>query len=1233
MNKQEAITLSKSTFSGGFDETQFTTFISNLLKDYEPLAAKVSGGQLKEAFKPFVSHYKRIGKYTDAEGNVIDTIIVHLKKGSSLERARTAQRNFVAEYLKTRDKEAALVAFLSPDSSDWRLSLVKFETTFRHDEDKGKLKMVSETTPAKRWSFLIGENEGKHTVTSRFLDLLKSDVSPNLAELEAAFDVETVSEEFYEKYKELFLRMKDALDELVETDADISADFAAKEISTVDFAKKTMGQMAFLYFLQKKGWFGVAPKAAWGTGRKDFLRNLFNKRDELQVSHNLGINFFDDIMEPLFYDALASDRRDSDDFYNRLNCRMPFLNGGLFEPIQGYAWSTTHIRLPVELFSNSNKTKEGDIGDGILDVFDRYNFTVNESEPLEKEVAVDPEMLGKVFENLLEIKDRKSKGAYYTPREIVHYMCQQCLINHLETELREQSPITREDLEFLIQNGSRIIENDQTVIEKGKETETYTFMLPESIRTQAKRVDELLAGIKVCDPAVGSGAFPLGMLNEIIRARAALTVHQHKQIDYFELKKHTIINSLYGVDLDGGAVEIAKLRLWLALVVEEDEPHPLPNLECKIMQGNSLISQYEGISLFDETILEDIKSIETEKAEVTQEVASLQSRYFEVHGSDLDQAAKQEELKKIEKIVKGLKKRQKALSDPSSLTTEEMSLFSPPQDRKIAHEKSLKLQRLINDYIETSQNKKTLKEEIDNLKWELIEATLKEQGKAAKLDEIKAFRKRHEKPFFIWKLEFSDVFRENSGFDVVIGNPPYVGESGNKDTFRPIARGNLGRYYLGKMDLFYFFFHLSLDLAKEHASCSFITTNYFLTASGAKKLREDLHSRASIRELINFNEYRIFASALGQHNIITVFDKGASSRNTHTTLVSKTGIARSYDLYSVLRKTDKKSDFSEVESEHLYDGEEKYIRLEGTQSKDNPVNQILNRMSNGCHLLSSFCNVNQGLVSGCDYVSGRNIKKLNGVDDIELKDGIFVFDLKNPRDLKVVQSFNEEEQLLLRSFYKNSDIDRYWNSSLPTKKVLYLGKEQTEISKYPNIERHLSKFNAVLADRREVRNGRIKHHQLQWYRAEDIFIGEKIIVPYRARRNAFSIDREEWFCRSDCYVITSESNELDLRYILSLMNSKLYYLWLYFRGKRKGEVLELFNQPLSEIPIKKLDEKAQAEHIALVDKIYAITRSEDYDPSNPPKEQLSLEAQIDELVFDLYELTEDERLLVRGIAK
>ena len=1204
MNKQEAIKLSKNTFRGDFDEKSFTTFISNLFKNYELLQVRVAGGQIKEAFKSFVSHYQRIGKYTDAEKNVIDIIIVHLKEGSSLARARTAQRNFVAEYLKIRNKAAALVAFLSQDSSDWRLSLVKFETIFQHDEARNKLKMVSQTTPAKRWSFLIGENEGNHTVTSRFLNLLQSDDPPNLTELEAAFDVEIVSKEFYRKYKELFLRMKDALDKLVKEDADIREDFSGKEISTVDFAKKTMGQMAFLYFLQKKGWFDVAPKAKWGTGRKDFLRNLFNRRDEFQVSHNLGINFFDDIMEPLFYDALASDRRDSDDFYNRLNCRMPFLNGGLFEPMQGYAWTTTHVRLPDSLFSNQNKTKEGDVGDGILDVFDRYNFTVNENEPLEKEVAVDPEMLGKVFENLLEIIDRKSKGAYYTPREIVHYMCQQCLINYLETELCQQSSIVREDLEFLIQNGSRIIENDQTVIEKGKETDAYTFMLPESIRAEAKRVDTLLANIKVCDPAVGSGAFPLGMLNEIIRARAALAVHRQQKPDYFELKKHTIINSLYGVDLDGGAVEIAKLRLWLALVVEENEPHPLPNLECKIMQGNSLISQYEDLTLFDATILEDIKSIEAEKAEVNQEITNLQSHYFEVNESELQHVLKQEALRKIEKRVKAWSKRLKALDDPSSVHAEEMSLFAPPQERKIIHEKSLKLQRLIKQFIETSHNKKTLKEEIDNLKWELIEATLKRQEKADKLDEIKALRKRHEKPFFIWKLEFSDVFREKKGFDVVIGNPPYV-QLQNKEKIPAELQKSYQRENYETFektgDIYSLFYAMGLNLSKPQTGLlSLITSNKWMRANYGASLRQFFDRNQGI-ELIDFGGLQIFDNATVDTNILTIQHRGREQP------FSACQIREDYRLDDNLRSyvQRNKATFSPQGAESWFIGSAAEMALKAKIE------------GMGTPLKEWDVKINYGIKTGFNEVF---------IIDQEKYDELVAADPKSAEIIKPV--------------LRGRDIQRYSSQWAGKYLIATFPALNLNIDEYPAVKKYLESFGRKLHQTGEIigyddNRKPIKSRKAtsnKWFETQDQiayyedFEKEKISWIELTDSGRFSLIQGGIFSLDTTFILSCNAPT----FFCSILNSKLIDWYFDKICNESGVGTNRWKKIyIEKIPIVKLEENTAEKLKSFVEKIRSFSDIEDYNPKNPPAEQLAIEQEIDELVFDLYELTEDERQLVR----
>ena len=433
------------------------------------------------------------------------------------------------------------------------------------------------------------------------MPVLQNDVADlTLGDLEEVFSVEKVTKEFFTKYSALYLRLKESLDRIVTKDTKIRDDFKKKSITTTDFAKKLLGQIVFLYFLQKKGWFGVERDKNWGEGSRRFLRKLFEEKH--------GKNFFNDILEPLFYEALRLER--SGDYYDQFNCRIPFLNGGLFDPLSDYDWWKTDILLPDSLFSNTNETKEGDIGDGILDIFDRYNFTVKEDEPLEKEVAVDPEMLGKVFENLLEVRDRKSKGIYYTPREIVHYMCQESLAGYLATEL--EGKVGKEDIEMLIKHGESVAENDIRVKNEGRETPDYSFKLPPGIRDHAKQIDDKLATIRVCDPAVGSGAFPVGMMNEIVRVRNVLTAHindKEERLPY-HFKRQAIQNCLYGVDIDPGAVEIAKLRLWLSLIVDEEERdniQPLPNLDYKIIQGNSLLSVTKDI--LNEKKLEKLENI------------------------------------------------------------------------------------------------------------------------------------------------------------------------------------------------------------------------------------------------------------------------------------------------------------------------------------------------------------------------------------------------------------------------------------------------------------------------------------------------------------------------------------------------------------------------------------------------------------------------------------------------
>src|SRR5690554_946510 len=509
MEKKQAQEYIKQVLNSRFDQEQFELFVRNLLNEFEPRDNSYSGNLIPEAFRDHIAHYKRIGKYTDPEGEPMDILIVQTRSVNKLERTRTALRNFVVRHLKNFDKYYALVAFYSKedDGTEWRLSLVKIDIEQERTE-KGTIKAKEEIVPARRFSFLVGENENAHTAQKQLLPLLVNDHSNPLiikekdgdGSVEGAFSIERVTDEFYEQYKELYLKLTEnaALTETLEKEG----------LDPVRFVKKLLGQIVFLYFLQKKGWLGVPKDQMMGEGPKNFLRKKFD-----EINENGG-SYFNDFLRFLFYDALAKEHNDEGiKYFNKnLGCKIPFLNGGLFEA-DYENWDTLDLNIDNHLFSNPDeKTKAGDKGTGILDVFDRYNFTIREDEPLEKEVAVDPEMLGKIFENLLDVSDRKSKGAFYTPREIVHYMCQESLINYLVNKVG----VPYEDMKEFILYGEIIRDTDsrRTVVRESAE-----LTIKPSIYENIVAIDKSLENVKVADPAVGSGAFPLGMLNEIVKAR------------------------------------------------------------------------------------------------------------------------------------------------------------------------------------------------------------------------------------------------------------------------------------------------------------------------------------------------------------------------------------------------------------------------------------------------------------------------------------------------------------------------------------------------------------------------------------------------------------------------------------------------------------------------------------------------------------------------------------------
>jgi hypothetical protein len=741
MDNKLAKTIIMQTFENKFDKLQFSNFIVELLNldSYSIKETQVTYEKdfIPNTYRPYINSFEKIASYS-IDGDGLDVLIVELARESSVERARTMQRNFVAWYLKGncdgQQKDASLVAFVSPDKSDWRFSYIKMDYSIKEDE-KGRAKISEQFSP-KRWSFLVGLNERSHTAQAQLVDIVKrDDKNITLGQIEEAFSVEKVTKEFFEKYRDLFFRTNEALEEILTSNPKVRDEFENKNIKTSDFAKKLLGQIVFLYFLQKKGWFGIGRDKGWGTGPKDFLRRLFDGK------HGKYNNFFDNILEPLFYEALRYDRSYDDHYYSRFNCKIPFLNGGLFDPLGDYNWVHTDISLPNELFSNHRITKEGDAGDGILNIFDRYNFTVKEDEPLEKEVAVDPEMLGKVFENLLEVKDRKSKGTYYTPREIVHYMCQQSLINYLETEL--EGKVSIDDIETLINIGEKIGDDTES-------SESLDLTLPGSIVENAELIDQKLASVKVCDPAVGSGAFLVGMMSEIVRIRNILSkyINNPERANY-NFKRECIEHSLYGVDIDPGAVEIAKLRLWLSLVVDEEDIKdikPLPNLDYKIVCGNSLLGV--EINLFN-----------------------------------------QEAFSKLEKL--------------------KPIYFSETDIKK----------------------KKEYKRQIDELIFEVTDG--------------------HKE--FDFEVYFSEVFHENKGFDIVIGNPPY--ETSRSKGIDYNTKKYLRENYEtaeDKYDYYTFFIERASKLTRKTGHVCFITPSTYLLKPLSRKIRKYLLFNFTILDIIEF---------------------------------------------------------------------------------------------------------------------------------------------------------------------------------------------------------------------------------------------------------------------------------------------------------------------------------------------------------------------------------------------
>ncbi len=1103
MDRQTATQLIGDTFNHPFDEGRFRKFAINLLNDVnEQKGFKyISGAYIRHSFKNHIAKYRRLGTYTDPNDEKIDVLVVQLKNEWALERSRTMLRNFTSDYLKNRgEKDAALVAYYTNNPDDWRFSYIRMEYK-REKTDSGKFKITQDITPAKRYSFLVGKNEPNHTAQAQLVGILADDQNkPTLTELETAFSVDAVTKQFYKDYRDQFENLWNELNDIVAKDPKIAEEFETKTIDTANFAKKTMGQIVFLYFLQKKGWLGVGKDEngnfkPWGTGPKNFLRRLYDKEFT-----DYG-NFFNEVLEPLFYEALATER--TNDVFTRFNCKIPFLNGGLFEPINDYNWEETDIRIDNDLIGDVFKT------------FDQYNFTVREDEPLEKEVAVDPEMLGKVFENLLPENLRKGKGAYYTPRTIVHYMCQESLINYLDTECE---PAPKEDIETLIREGDIILELETAIVEQGKK---YKSVLMVSIKDNAEDLDDALANIKVCDPAIGSGAFPLGMLTEIVKARKVLELYLGKKHGVYELKRHCIQNSLYGVDIDPGAIEIAKLRLWLSLVVDEDdyeEIQPLPNLDYKIMQGNSLIEEFHGISL-------DIEKKVGEQLVIGSNVAELDKLVDDLHQKQDD-------------------------------------FFNAEHPREKKKKRDAVETAIYNIFHNELEKKKNISPQEANA----IETDLKEMT-----------RGNRERNFFPWKLYFADVFREKGGFDIVVGNPPYI----SHDKIPKQDKHQIKKHYLSYepfADLYCYFIEKSACLQKHNGILCLITSNSYLRAEYGKPLRKFIANNNVVLKILNLKKSQVFNNAIINVTIIMSCKSKQSQDN----------------FCQVVNSEFTNKNFNKFVEKNFFLYLQKYFNSKSWILIKSDYMELKNKLeSSGKQLEQLGTKIRLGIATGSNDA--------------------FIIDESKKQKLCEIDTVNNK---IIKPILKGKDIYKYMHNT--PKSYILLTKNGINVKKdYPRIYEYLLSFGDKFINRGAKGEHWTNLRACSFY---DDFQKEKIVWIELTDTGRFALSTEEIYLLNSAYFLLPPIG-LNARFLLAILNSKviLFYLGLIAETSGMG-TSRWINNYVRQFPIPKIPPPAQQPFIDLVDKI--LTAKKD------GKDTTALEVKIDKLVYQLYNLTIDEIAII-----
>ncbi|HEF6361572.1 TPA: class I SAM-dependent DNA methyltransferase [Campylobacter jejuni] len=932
----------------------------------------------------------------------------------------------------------------------------------------------------------------------------------------------------------------------------------------------------------------------------------FNDDKNLKFLNFKKIPDFDKLSE-LFFEVLAkekSTRKKSEFAY------LPYLNSSLFEKqsIEN-TLEISSLSNDLKLFYYKNtvlkddkcKAKKGQVGllEYLFEFLDSFDFGSDDeqSEILSQKELISSSVLGNVFEKLNGYKE----GSFYTPSFITSYMCKESITKVVLDKFNAQFDLDAKDISEL----------------------------RKSLRKEDKKAQkELLNSIKICDPAVGSGHFLVSALNvmlsiydelnlfdeefylEVQNDEILITGRKGEFIEYkrpstpkdkahliqqelFHTKKDIIENNLFGVDINPNSCEITKLRLWIELLkhsfyqsFDDGNYHDLktlPNIDINIKCGNSLVSYFEtGKSLSHypnikerinkyKRIVKDYKEgFYTDKSHINQEIKNLKISFKNFCFAD-----------KFKKEMKGF-------NDKCEKYSKKYGNFLAVDDENLKFFVSANLTLFDFDEKEATKEFANLKKKYDNI-----------------------FNLESNHPFE-WRFEFPEILDDDGnfkGFDLIIGNPPYIKENDNKELF---ANTKKLRTYQGKMDIWYHFVGRGFDILKNNGYLAFIATNNWVTNSGAKKLRNIVLEESQILSLVDFSSFMVFDSASIQ-TMIMQFQKIKPPKNYEFHFAKITTQTPIYEDAINLLKNEKTQN-NEILKINLTP--KKFIDKTLNFTKSD-YEELFNKIQKYGKFYLEEKEVANGIHPHYDFINNR----INSNHNFAFKIGQGIFGLSEEEKEKL--KLTKLENNLVKPYYDTQNFLKFFFKKNNHQWLIYTNssfKNPNSMDDYPNLKKHLDKFqNVITSDN--------KPYGLHRARDEKFFTGSPRIVALRkcVGEPKFSYVDFDCYVSATFYVIKTQ--RINVKYLTTILNSKLIAFWLKHKGKMQGNNYQIDKEPLLNIPIVTINSKNQKIADELINLVDEILKVKEQDKNANTQE---LENKINSLVYKLYNLNEEEIKTIEG---